>query len=389
MSTDSPLFVPDDTLIIGDPADLTLGEQHATCSVDGQLYLTENVGYNVATHGLHYGTFVLSGLGAWRCADGRHRIFRPEDHMRRARCNAQFMNPKKPLPSEEQLADWAVRTLGVGIPQLVAAQDVYGRVGIANTAIAMGVGSIGQGAVVINTRDMIDYLPKEGVRLLFPGSLLRRAHPLSAPSPAKMAPNYTLSHVWKSQIAKRFGCNEGLMMAPVGGEIAETTGSIPVLIMPGKVLVVPRSLWRLNSITTATIMMIAEQMGYTVREEILTQEHLQEAIAIRLAGSWTGLGHVCDIATDVKWLNQEPTETDLMAMFGNSVGDNFVTWVLENFEPTSVSDHWAFSRVPEEQGEALAEAYWDVVRQRPGCQISYPDNWHRDVPALTYRVVPA
>lgn len=188
---------------------------------------------------------------------------------------------------------------------------------------------------------------------------------------AKSASNYALSHFWKTVIAPLFGCQEVLTLSWNGLEISETTGSVPIGIRyrsKGRkpILYVPRpEAWRLNSITTETVIWLARQMGWEVQICALQPDKLACCNEIWLLGTWTGPGPVTELKLDPKFLHGEPPVPT--EVFWDGVGTRYADWLAENFRPVSAKElGWLFSTKPGDAGCELRDAYWALVRNPAG-----------------------
>ncbi|MDP3971133.1 MAG: aminotransferase class IV [bacterium] len=370
-------------IIVGDSPNKNAGEHHPFTMVDGAIYHTDMVGIDPRASAVNYGLARISGYGAWRRPeDDTHWMFRPEDHMTRIHQNALAIPVLGDFPSTNMLVDWSITSLGLGIPHLTRAKDVYGRTLVVQGGVALGVGTRGHGHVINFTRDLTEYVPAEGLDLLFPGMLCRRPNIFMGRPFEKAAGNYDLAHFWKGVVAKGLGFNEILMLNWNGTEIAETSGSIPVAIVrlsDKKIQMrVPRlESGRLNSITTDTLIYLAHKLGWEVIvNQRLTLDHLIHADELWVAGSWSGLASVRNISLDQRWMREAPILPP--EIFRDGVGPAYKAWLDENFQPVNARKlGWTPSFAPGPLGTQLRELYWGVVRNRPEFRrIDRPSNWN-------------
>lgn len=378
-------------LVVGDSPDQSKGEDHPFLLVDGQAYRSDRVGINPRSSGGNYALTRISGYGGWkRPSDGSFWAFRQADHMRRVHQNALAIPINGRLPSVEELTQWSLTSLGLGIPDLKVAQDVYGRTLVVQGAVALGVGSRGGPHIVQFTRDLIDYVPPNGLALLIPGMLCRRPSPFMGRPTEKAASNYDLPHFWKV-VAKERGYDEILMLNWNGQEIAETSGSIPLCLYTRErehiTARIPRlASWRLNSLVTDTLIELMRRvLGWEViDDEPLTYEHMRKADEICVQGSWSGLAVVTKIGYDPHFLVGEPgVPTEI---FADGVGEAYYEWLRQNFHPQGADAPWRFCADPGRAGLRLRELFWGLVRNHPDFKgISRPAHWNTLVEPVKVR----
>lgn len=412
-----PIPVHRDLYIIGQNADPTAraadAAWHDHVVVGGEVRLRRLTGVDLGAHGLHYGTNIISGIGAWlthlaaaAARDPAWVIFRLRDHVRRALRNMRAIGFKGPLPSEEEVMNWIITAMGLGIPQLHKPdlelknqRDVYGRVfGLADN-IALGVSSPNRGVVNVLTRNLTEYVPESGLSLLFMGMLFRRPSMFMGLTMLKSESNYALAHVLKNVVAAWYKCDEVLAMSWDGSEISETSGSVPALFFygPGDTVTVriPRlGAYRLNGITVDTFVLIARQLGWKVIiDEPVTWQHVSTADEIWVLGSWSGMAPVTRIMVDPRFLPKwwqftaglrEPKVP--ASVWHDSVDTQYFDWLEANFQPVDAGDvlGWRYAQTPGTQGSRAKEIYWRIVRQDPAltAEFNIPADWHTPVEPL-------
>jgi branched-chain amino acid aminotransferase len=246
---------------------------------DGQLVDWRDATIHVMSHVAHYGSSVFEGIRCYETPDGP-AIFRLHEHMRRLVDSARIY--RIPLEySAEALCDAAV--------EVVAANGVrhcYLRPLVARTGEQMGVlpddqfvetfivawiwGTyLGEGAL------------ENGVDTCV--SSWRRAAPDTYPSLAKAGGSYLNSQLAKME-AKERGFAEAIMLDSFG-YVAEGTGQNLFVVRDGVLFTSPISANILAGITRDSVIRIAKDLGYEVREENMPREFLYIADELFFTGT--------------------------------------------------------------------------------------------------------
>jgi branched-chain amino acid aminotransferase len=220
------------------------------------------------SHVAHYGSCVFEGIRCYETPEGP-AIFRLHDHMRRLADSARIY--RIPLRhSLETLCDAAI--------EVVAANGVrhcYLRPLVARTGEQMGILAdddfvetfvvawmwgtyLGEGAL------------ENGVDACV--SSWRRAAPDTFPSLGKAGGAYLNSQLAKME-AKERGFAEAIMLDSYG-YVAEGTGQNLFVVRDDVLYTPPMSANILAGITRDCVIRIAQDLGYTVREENLPREFL-------------------------------------------------------------------------------------------------------------------
>lgn len=246
---------------------------------DGQLIDWRDATIHVMSHVAHYGSCVFEGVRCYETPDGP-AIFRLHEHMRRLIDSARIYRiPCAHTP--ESLSDAAL--------EVVAANGVkhcYLRPLIARTGEQMGVlpddafvetfivawiwGTyLGEGAL------------EAGVDVCV--SSWRRAAPDTFPSLGKAGGAYLNSQLAKIE-AKERGFAEAIMLDSYG-YVAEGTGQNIFVVRDGVLWTPPISANILAGITRDSVIRIARDLGYDVREENLPREFLYVADEVFFTGT--------------------------------------------------------------------------------------------------------
>lgn len=246
---------------------------------DGQLIDWEDATIHVMSHVVHYGSSVFEGIRCYETPNGG-AIFRAREHMRRLVDSCKIYR----LPmrySVDELVQAAVDT--------VSANDIkecYIRPVVLRTGEQMGVLADG---VPLETFIIAwhwgTYLGKEAmengadVRV----SSWRRAAPDTFPTMAKAGGNYLNSQLSKME-ARQDKYLEGIMLDSFGF-VAEGSGENLFAVRDGVLYTATLSSGILPGITRDSIMSIAADLGYEVREQQLPREFLYVADELFFCGT--------------------------------------------------------------------------------------------------------
>ncbi|MCX7005934.1 MAG: branched-chain-amino-acid transaminase [Kiritimatiellaeota bacterium] len=234
----------------------------------------EHAKVSVFDHGLLYGDGVFEGIRAYN-----GRVFKLDEHTDRLYRSAQAIDMKIPLSKAE---------MNAAVVATCKANDIKN--GYIRLVVTRGVGSLGlnpdtckepqviiiAGAIQLYPQDLYD----AGLAVITVGTL--RNH-TEAVNPRIKSLNY-LNNILAKIEAMNAGCMECIMLNPQGF-VAEASGD-NIFVVNGKTLRTPPS-WcgALEGITRATVMELAPQYGFTVKEEVLTRYDLYTADELFLTGS--------------------------------------------------------------------------------------------------------
>ncbi len=238
--------------------------------MDGEYVDWREAKVHVLTHTLHYGLGAFEGVRAYRTDKGT-AIFRLEDHTRRLLRSAHILG--MPMPYDEdtlnQVQREIVRRNGLE-SAYIRPLVYYGAEGLGLHAESLTT------HVAIATWEWGAYLGAEnlerGIRICT--SSYTRHHVNAAMSKAKANGQYTNSILALSEATSR-GFDEALLL-DVAGYVAEGSGENFFLVMDG-VIHTPELTSALAGITRATVITIAEELGYTVRERLITRDEVYVA----------------------------------------------------------------------------------------------------------------
>ena len=247
--------------------------------MDGELVPWDEAKVHVLTHSLHYGSGVFEGIRTYSAADGP-AVFRLTDHIQRLFDSAKLIMMTIPW-TRDQLVDackLTVRESGL--------DSCYVR-----PIAFLGYGEIGLNPLPCEVNVSIAvwpwgaYLGEEsleaGVRMKV--SSWRRMDPNVNPVAAKGTGIYINSSLAKVEAVKS-GYDEAILLN-TQGFVAECTGENLFIVKNGVLITPPLSSGALAGITRDSIMTIARDLGYPVKEEQLLRHDLYLADEAFLTGT--------------------------------------------------------------------------------------------------------
>jgi len=237
---------------------------------DGQMVDWRDAKVHVLTHTLHYGMGVFEGVRAYHADDGT-AIFRLQAHTDRLFRSAKIMNMDMPFSKDElnaaQLA--AVRENNLDSAYL-RPMVFYGSEGMGLRADNLKT------HVIVAAWSWGAYLGQDalekGIRIRT--SSYTRHHVNISMCKAKANGQYINSMLALSD-ALRDGYDEALLL-DVDGFVAEGSGENFFMVYDG-VIYTPELTSALDGITRQTVIQLAKEEGYEVREKRITRDEVYVA----------------------------------------------------------------------------------------------------------------
>lgn len=248
---------------------------------NGKLVPWEKATVHVLAHALHYGSTVFEGERAYATPKGPV-IFRLRDHTRRLFDSAKIYRIDIPYTPEQINAACkeviVSNELNNGAYLRPFAFRGYGEIGVA-PKIAPPV------ETVVAAFEWGAYLGAEGLEngIDVCVSSWQRLAPNTIPAMGKAAGNY-LSSQLISMEAKRLGFAEGIGLG-VDGSVSEGAGENLFLIRDGIIYTPALANSILQGITRDTVVTLAKEHGYEIREHAIPRELLYLADEIFLTGT--------------------------------------------------------------------------------------------------------
>ena len=235
---------------------------------EGQLVPWREAQVHVLTHTLHYGMGVFEGVRAYHTDSRGTAIFRLEDHTNRLFNSAKIVGMNMPFDRE---------TLNRAQREVVRAnqlREAYVRPLAFLGSEGMGLRADGlRTHIAIAAWEWPSYMSPEaleqGIRIRT--SSITRHHVNITMCKAKATGNYTNSMMALRE-ALQDGYDEALLLDPEG-YVAEGSGENIFVINRG-VLYTPELTSCLDGITRDTVIQLAHECGYEVREKRITRDEI-------------------------------------------------------------------------------------------------------------------
>jgi branched-chain amino acid aminotransferase len=247
--------------------------------MDGALVPWDEARVHVLTHSLHYGSGVFEGIRTYATADGP-AVFRLTDHIERMLDSAKLIMMEIPYSLEELVEACKLTVRESGLESCYVRPIAY-----------LGYGEIGLNPLPCPVNVSIAvwpwgaYLGEEslakGVRVKI--SSWRRMDPNINPVAAKGTGIYINSSLAKVE-AVQSGYDEAILLN-TQGFVAECTGENLFIVRDGVLATPTLASGALGGITRDSIMTIARDLGYEVREEQLLRHDLYLADEAFLTGT--------------------------------------------------------------------------------------------------------
>lgn len=238
---------------------------------DGQLVPWREAKVHVLTHTLHYGMGVFEGVRAYHTESRGTAIFRLEDHTRRLFNSAKILGIPMPFDAE---------TLNAAQCQVVRENGL--REGYVRPLAFLGSEGMGLRAdglrthVIVAAWEWPSYMSPEALELgiRIRTSSITRHHVNITMCKAKATGNYTNSMMALRE-ALQCGYDEALLLDPEG-YVAEGSGENIFIVNRG-VLYTPELTSCLDGITRETVIELARECGYEIREKRITRDEVYVA----------------------------------------------------------------------------------------------------------------
>ena len=234
--------------------------------MDGKLVNWNDAKVHILTHTLHYGLGVFEGIRAYKLDDGRTAIFKNYEHTKRLLNSAKILQIEVPFSLEELME--ANKTV-------LRENDLDS--GYIRPLIYLGEGSMGlfpkdnPVSVSVAAWEWGAYLGDEGITN---GIRVKTSSFTRYPVNVAMTKSKTVGTYVNSILAKReavsLNYDEALMLDP-DGYVSEASGENIFVIKDGILYTTPPTSI-LPGITRATVIFLAEELGYEVREERFSRD---------------------------------------------------------------------------------------------------------------------
>jgi branched-chain amino acid aminotransferase len=247
--------------------------------MNGSLVEWKDANIHIASHVIHYGSAVFEGARCYETLDGP-ACFRLAPHMRRLLDSARVYR-MDPAYTQAQLSDAVLETIRAnGFSHCYIRPLVY-----------RGYDSLGVFAqpcpieVAILVWEWGAYFSKEALEsgLDVKVSTWARMAPNTLPAMAKCAANYANSQLIAME-ARLDGYAEGIAL-DTEGNVSEGSGQNIFLVRDGLIHTPPFGSSVLAGITRDSVISIAKDLGFEVREQVIPREMLYMADEVFFAGT--------------------------------------------------------------------------------------------------------
>lgn len=264
-------------------------QKSETIWFDGEQVPWDEANVHVLTHTLHYGAGVFEGIRAYQCADGSSEVFRLEEHMIRLVNSAKILGIKVPYTPAE-LCEAAIETLkrnklaGAYLRPLVFIGEGVMGVHPGNNPIRTVIATWPWGAY------LGDEALEKGIKIKT--STFARHHVNVMMTKAKACGNYVNSVLAKTE-AIADGYHEAVLLDTTG-HVSEGSGE-NIFMVVNDIIYTPHSDGVLGGLTRDSIITLATDLGYEVREEPITRDMLYIADEVFFTGTAAELTPVSSI----------------------------------------------------------------------------------------------
>jgi branched-chain amino acid aminotransferase len=248
--------------------------------MDGQFVDWDDATVHVLSHTLHYGMGAFEGIRAYKTPNGV-AIFRLKDHMERLLRSCRILMIDVP---------YSLNDLCGAAKELVRVNELHDGCYL-RPIVYLGYGELGVNPIGSPVQTAIAAWPwgaylgehaEHGVRMKI--SSWSRHHPNAMPTASKTIGGYVNASLAKVEAIKA-GYDEAIMLGP-DGRVSECTGENLFIVRDGLILSPPPSeAGALRGITQASIVKIANDLGYEVSFEALRRDDLYLADEAFLTGT--------------------------------------------------------------------------------------------------------
>ncbi|MGI6243196.1 MAG: branched-chain amino acid aminotransferase [Prevotella sp.] len=253
---------------------------------------------------LHYGQEAFEGLKAYRCPDGKVRIFRVDENAARLQSTCRgIMMPEVPTELFEEMVKKVVRLNQEYIPTYESGATLYIRPLLIGTSAQVGVHPASEYCFLIFVTPVGPYF--KGGFASNPYVIIRdydRAAPLGT-GIYKVGGNYAAS-LKANSIAHEKGYASEFYLDSKEKKYVDECGAANFFGIKNNTYVTPKSTSILPSITNKSLMQIAEDLGLKVERRPVPEEELEtfeEAGACGTAAVISPISYLDDLDTGKRY----------------------------------------------------------------------------------------
>lgn len=246
---------------------MSMSDRDGFIWLDGEMVPWREAKVHVLTHTLHYGMGVFEGVRAYKTDEGA-AIFRLEEHTNRLFRSAHIMGMKMEFDKD---------TINAAICAAVRENKLES--GYIRPMVFFGSEGMGLRADNLKTHVMVaawswgSYMGAEAMEngIKVRTSSFTRHHVNANMCKSKTNGSYVNSML-ALQEALSSGCEEALLL-DTEGYVAEGSGENFFLIRDG-VIYTPELTSALDGITRNSIIILAQELGYTIKEKRITRDEV-------------------------------------------------------------------------------------------------------------------
>jgi branched-chain amino acid aminotransferase len=227
-----------------------------------------------AAHVFHYASTCFEGFKAYRWEDGKARIFRLHDHVRRMQNSARSL--RLPVPDAAQLAQMVTGLVAAQIEDIPAPpSSLYLRPTLIGTLENIGAAAAPstEATLFVLASPVGDYFQggARALKLLVDDERARSTEQLGS---TKTGGNYAAALGPTLDAKERYGVDQ-VLFCP-GGDVQETGAANFLLISDDEIITKPLDTSFLHGMTRASILRLGADLGYRVSERNFTVSELLE-----------------------------------------------------------------------------------------------------------------
>ena len=260
----------------------------------------EYINMHMAATCLHYGQEAFEGLKAYRCPDGKVRVFRMDENAARLQSTCRgIMMPEVPTEMFEEMVKKVVRLNQEYIPTYESGATLYIRPLLVGMSAQVGVHPAKEYLFMIFVTPVGPYF--KGGFSTNPYVIIRdydRAAPLGT-GIYKVGGNYA-ARLKANDMSPKNGYASEFYLDSKEKKYVDECGAANFFGIKNNTYVTPKSSSILPSITNKSLMQIAEDLGMTVERRPIPEEELdtfEEAGACGTAAVISPISHLDDLDT--------------------------------------------------------------------------------------------
>lgn len=264
-----------------------------------ESHTDDNLKISAFAGALHYSVECFEGLKAFRGADGKVRIFRPDENAARIARSAHFLGI--PAPSEKLFIDMCVRAVKENIeflPPYESQASMYLRPTLIGTNPQLGVKSSTECMFMMLCAPVGAYT---GGNLEAAKVVISRDYDRCATHGTgsfKLGSNYAAS-LYSYNIAHAYGYSAVLYLDPAEHKYIDEYGSSNFFAIKGNTYITPLSDTILPSITNKSLETVAKHLGMEVERRKISVDELSDFEEVGECGTAV-------VITPVKQIDDKP-----------------------------------------------------------------------------------